>query len=109
VCGEGITVEALTEVLYHVVTLRLTVNVDIEVKLLLDLDNILNFLLNELLVLLGGNFALGELVSLDTDLLGLGEGTDGGGWEKRKAQVLLLSGNTGRELRLSVVHLLSDI
>jgi len=107
--GEGITIKALTEVLHHVVTLRLTVNVDIKVKLLLDLDNILDLLLDELLVLLSGDLTLGKLVTLDTDLLGLGEGTNSSGWEERKTKGLLLSSDTGRELRKSVVHLFGDL
>lgn len=102
--GESVTIETLTEVLDHVVTLRLTVNVDIEVKLLLDLDNLLDLLLNELLVLSSGDLALGELVTVNADLLGLGEGTDGGGWEQWEAELLLLLGDTDRELRLAVVH-----
>lgn len=102
--GESVTIETLTEVLDHVVTLRLTVNVDIEVKLLLDLNNVLDLLLNELLVLSSGDLALGELVTVNADLLGLGERTNGGGWEKREAKLLLLLGDTDRELRLAVVH-----
>lgn len=102
--GESVTIETLTEVLDHVVTLRLTVNVDIEVKLLLDLDNLLDLLLNELLVLSSGDLALGELVTVNADLLGLGEGTNGGGWEQWEAELLLLLGDTDRELRLAVVH-----
>ena len=61
--GEDITVKALTKVLHHVVALRLTVDVDVKTKLILDLDDLLNLLLNELLVLLGGNLTLGELVT----------------------------------------------
>jgi hypothetical protein len=109
VSGEGITVKTLTEVLDHVVTLWLTVDVDIKIKLFLDLDNVLNLLLNELLVLLGSDLTLGELVTLDTDFLGLGEGTDGGSWEKWETQGLLLLSDTGRELRDSVVILLGDL
>ena len=85
-CGESITVQTLTKVLNHVISLRLAVNVDIKVKLLLDLDNILDLLLDELLVLFSGDLALGELVTLDTDLLGLGEGANGGGGEEWKTQ-----------------------
>jgi hypothetical protein len=48
-------------------------NVDIEVKLLLDLDDILNLLFDELLILLGSDLTLGELVALKSDLLGLRE------------------------------------
>jgi len=107
--GEDIAVEALTKVLDHVVTLGLTVDVDVKVQLILDLDNILDLLLDELLVLLGGDLVLDKLVTLQTDLLGLGEGTDGGGGEDGKAKVLLLLGVTGVEGRLAVVHLLGDL
>ena len=47
----------------------------------MDLDDLVDLLLDELLVFLGSDLALGELVALDTDLLGLGEGADGGGGE----------------------------
>ncbi|KAF3806612.1 putative 5-methyltetrahydropteroyltriglutamate--homocysteine methyltransferase, partial [Colletotrichum gloeosporioides] len=107
--GEDVTVHALTEVLNHVVTLGLTVDEDVQVKLVLDGDDIVHLLLDELLVLLSGNLTLGELVALDTDLLGLGEGADGGGREERKVQVLLLGSNTSGELRLAVVHLRGDL
>lgn len=106
--GEDVTSEALTEVLDHVVTLGLTVDENIQVELLLDLDDLLNLFLDELLVLLSGDLTLGELVTLDTDLLGLGEGSDGGGGEERKVDGLALLGNTGGERRVAVVLLLSD-
>lgn len=107
--GEDVTIETLTEVLNHVVTLGLTVDVDIEVKLLLDLDVHLNLLLNETIVLSSSDLTLGELVALDTDLLGLGEGADGSGGEEREVQLLLLLADTGLELGLSVVVLLGDL
>lgn len=107
--GEDVTVHALTEVLHHVVTLRLTVDEDVEVKLLLDGDDVPDLLLDELLVLIGGNLTLGELVALDTDVLGLGEGADGGGGEHRELQVGLLLLVTSGEGRLAVVHLLGDL
>ena len=107
--GEDVTIKTLTEVLDHVVTLRLTVNVDVKVQLILDLDDVLDLLLNELLVLLGSDLVLDQLVTLQTDLLGLGEGTDGGGREDGKAEVLLLLCVTGVEGRLAVVHLLGDL
>lgn len=107
--GESIAIKALTEVLNHVVTLRLTVNVDIETELLLDLDIVFNLLLDELVVLSLGDLTLGELVTLDTDVLGLGEGTNGGGGEQRKVELLLLLGDTGRELVLAAVVLLGDL
>ena len=106
--GENVTSEALTEVLHHVVTLGLTVDEDIEIKLLLDLDNILDLLLDELLVLFRSDLTLGELVTLDADLLGLGEGTNGGGGEERELEGLGLLSVTLREGGLAVVHLRSD-
>jgi hypothetical protein len=106
--GEDVTSEALTEVLNHVVTLGFTVDENVEVKLFLDLDNLGNLLLDELLVLLSGDLALGELVTLDTDLLGLREGTDSGGGEERKVDGLALLGKTDGEGRLAVVHLIGD-
>ena len=106
--GEGIAVKALTEVLNHIVTLGLTVDVDVKVKLILDLDGLLNLLLDEPLVLLSGDLTLGELVTLDTDLLGLGERTDGGGGEEGQVEVLLLLCVTRRELRLALVLLRCD-
>lgn len=107
--GEDVAVQALTEVLDHVVTLRLTVDVDVQVKLVLDGNDIVDLLLDELLVLLGGDLALGELVALDTDLLGLGEGADGGGGEEGQLEVGLLLGVTLRERRLAVVLLGGDL
>lgn len=103
VSSEGVTLEALTEVLHHVVTLGLTVDVDVQVKLILDLDVHVNLLLNELVVLSLSDLLLGELGTLDTDLLGLGERSNGGGGEQRQVQLLLLLGNSGGELRLAVV------
>ena len=106
--GENVTSEALTEVLHHVVTLGLTVDEDIEIELLLDLDDLLDLLLDELLVLLRGDLTLGELVTLDADLLGLGEGTNGGGGEERELEGLGLLGVTLGESGLAVVHLRGD-
>lgn len=107
--GESIALKALTEELNHVVTLRLAVNEDIEAKLLLDLDVVLNLLLNELIVLLNSDLTLGELVALDTNVLGLGERADGGGGEERELELLLLLGDTGRELGLTLVVGLGDL
>ena len=106
--GEDVTSETLTEVLDHVITLRLTVNQDVEAKLLLDLDNIGDFLLDELLVFRGSDLTLGELVTLDTDVLGLREGSNGGGGEERKLDGLGLLGKTASEGRLAVVLLRGD-
>lgn len=107
--GEGVSVKTLAKVLNHIVTLWLTVNVDIEVKLLLDPDDIGDLLLNELLVLGSGDLTLGKLVTLDTDVLGLWERANGGGWEHWKLELLLLLGDAGWELGLAVVHLWANL
>lgn len=107
-CGKDVANKTLSKVLDHVITLGFTVDEDIEVKLLLDLNNILDLLLNELLVLLGSDLSLCEAVTLDTNLLGLRERTDGGGREERKVDRLGLGSVTSREGRLAVVHLTSD-
>jgi len=109
VCGESVTLESLTEELNHIVTLGLTVDEDIKVKLLLDLDVLLDLLLNETVILLSGDLTLGELVSLNSDLLGLGERSDGGGREEGKVQLLLLLADTNSELTVSLVVLLGDL
>lgn len=106
--GENVAGEPLTEVLNHVVTLRLAVDQDVEAKFLLDLDNFADLLLDELLVFLRGDFTLGELVSLDTDVLCLGERSNSCGWEQWEVEGLLLLGNTSGEGRLAVVLGLSD-
>jgi hypothetical protein len=107
--GEYITIKTLTKVLYHVVAFWLTVDIDIEVKLILDLDDFFNLLFNELLVLLGGNLTLGELVALDSDFFGLWEGANGGSGEKRQLEVRLLLSISLWEWRLAVVHFRRDL
>ncbi|KAJ2968537.1 hypothetical protein NQ176_g9133 [Zarea fungicola] len=87
----------------------LTVDVDVEAKFLLDADVVINLLLNELVILSLGDLTLGELGARSTNLLGLGEGADGGGGEQRKVELLLLLGDTLRELRLAAVVLLGDL
>jgi len=84
------------------------VNVDVKVELILDLDGLLDLLLNKPLVLLGCDLTLGELVTLDADLLGLGEGADSSGGEEGQREVLLLLSIAGRELRLALVLLGCD-
>ncbi|QBM86523.1 hypothetical protein METSCH_A11680 [Metschnikowia aff. pulcherrima] len=88
--GEHVTVQLLTKVLHHVVSLWLTVHQDVQANFLLESDHSLDLLLDELLVLLLGDRALGELVSVDSDILGLRERTNGGGWEQRQVVFLLL-------------------
>ena len=75
----GLTSETLSEVLDHVVPLGLSVDEEVESDLLLESDNTLNLLLDERVVLLDGDLLLAELGSCESDLLGLGEGTDSGG------------------------------
>lgn len=55
------------------------------------------------------DLTLGELVPLDTDLLGLGEGSNGGGGEQGQVEVLLLLGVALVEGSLAVVHLGGDL
>ena len=59
-------------------------------------------------LLLLGDFTLGVLGSGDSDLLGLGERTDGGGGELGEVEVLLLSLSSDSEGRLSGEVLLGD-
>jgi hypothetical protein len=47
------------------------VDVDVQAELILDLNALVDLATNEFLVLGFGDLALGELVSLDSDLLGL--------------------------------------
>jgi hypothetical protein len=107
--GEDVALEALAEVLDHVVTLRLAVDVDIEAELVLDLDGKVDLLLDEVVILLLGDLTLGELVPLDTDLAGLREGADGGSREEGEAEVGLLLSIAGVEARLAVVHGVGDL
>ncbi|EEQ36271.1 conserved hypothetical protein [Clavispora lusitaniae ATCC 42720] len=99
--GENVTVQLLTKVLHHVVSLWLTVHQDVQTNLLLESDDSLDFSLDELLVLLLGDSALGELVSVDSNVLCLRERTNSGGWEQRQVVLLLLSSQSGWEWRLS--------
>jgi len=59
-------------------------------------------------LLLLGDVTLGELGSGNSDLLGLGERTDGGGGELGEVKVLLLGFSSGSERRLSFEVLLGD-
>lgn len=51
---------------------------EVDVNLLLELDDGLDLVLDERLVLLGRDVALGVLGTGETDLLGLGERSDSG-------------------------------
>ena len=106
--GEGITGQALAEVLHHVVSLGLTVNQDVEVELILDVDAVVDFLFDEFFVLLWRYLTLGEFISLDTDVFGLRERADAGGGEERELELLLLLSDTSSERRLAIVLVLSN-
>lgn len=69
--SEDETIEAFTEVLNHVVTLRLSVDQEVKTNLLLEVNDGLNLLLDELLVLLLRDLLLSELGTSLTDLLSL--------------------------------------
>ena len=80
-----------------------------EAEFLLDLDSVLNLLVDELVVCLLADLALGKLVTLDTNLLGLGERSDSGGREKGEVEGLLLLSVTLVKGSLAVVHLGSNL
>lgn len=69
--SEDEAVEQFTEVLDHVVPLGLSVDQQIEANSLLELDDLLDFRLDELVVLVLGQFFLAELETSLSDLLGL--------------------------------------
>lgn len=81
---------------------------EVKTALLLEVNNSLDLVLHSLLVLLLGDLTLAELGTGNSDLLGLGERTDGGGGELGEVEVLLLGLTTGRERRLSLELLLGD-
>ena len=101
--GELVTLEPLTKVLHHVVAFGLAVDVDVKVELILDGNDVTDLLLDEFLVLFFGDLTLGELVSLDANLLGLRERADSGGGEDGELEVLLLLVVAGWERRLALV------
>lgn len=106
--SEDETVELLAKVLDHVVSLGLAVDEEVKTALLLEVNDSLDLVLHSLLVLLLGDLTLAELGTGNSDLLGLGERTDGGGGELGEVEVLLLGLTTGRERRLSLELLLGD-
>ena len=94
VLGEQEAVEVLAEVFDHVVTLELAVDQHVEADLLLLLDDGVDLGLDELVVGFLGDLALAQLGTLGANLLGLGEGADGGGRQQRQAEGLALQGLT---------------
>jgi hypothetical protein len=71
VLGENESVQQLSEVLDHVVTLWLAMNEKIEANFLLEADNFLNLLLQEVFVFSLRNLALVELCTFLANLFGL--------------------------------------
>ena len=94
-----------TEVLNHVVPLRFTVDKEIQTDPLLEGNNAFNLLFDEVLVFLLGDLTLAQFGTSGTDLLGLGEGSDGGSGELGQVQFLLLDllANSKRALPLQLI------
>ncbi len=92
VLGEQEAVEVLAEIFDHVVTLELAVDQHVEADLLLLLDDGVDLGFDELVVGFLGDPALAQLGTLGANLLGLGEGADGGGRQQRQAEGLALQG-----------------
>jgi hypothetical protein len=113
--------ELFTKVLNHVVSLRFTMDKEIEADFLLESNDAFDFLRDELVVFLLCDFTLCEFRTGLSDFLGLllkqqkirlrslwhkrertnGEGADGGGREFRELQMLLLSLPTNGECALA--------
>lgn len=109
VLSEVVTVEEVTKVLNHVVTLGLTMDEDVKANLLLELNNLLHLGLDESIVVGIGELTLVVLLAGDTDLLGLGERANGGGGEERKLELLDLGVTAGREGRGTLPGLGGDL
>ena len=92
--SEDISLQSFTEVLNHIITFWLTVDIDVQIEFILDFNNVLDFLFDEFLIFFGRDFTLGELVALNTDFLGLWERADSRCWEHWKLEFLLLLSNT---------------
>ena len=104
VLGEDKSIKTFAEVLNHVVPLGLAVDEKIKTDLLLEGNDALDLLLDELLILLLGELTLAQLGTRGTDLLGLGEGSNGGSGELGQVQLLLdLLTNSERALPLQLV------
>lgn len=102
--GEDESVQLFTKVLDHVVSLGFTVDEQVQSDLLLESNDLFDFVLHGLFVVLLGELVLVELGSGSSDLLGLGERTNGSGGELGQVQVGLLGLSSLREGRLSLEH-----
>ena len=83
------TIEILSEVLNHVVTLSLTVNQHVQVQILLQCDDRSNLVTQEAVQLLSGNLARTNLRTVAANLSGLRERTNSGGRQLRQVQISL--------------------
>ena len=108
VLGGVVALQLLGEVLHHVVALRLTVDEDVQVQLLLALDDVRDLVAHRLGVLLLSDLALAQLRARLADLGGLREGADRGGRQRREVQLLLLGLATLLDVT-SVAVLLGDL
>ena len=89
VFGDHETVEKLREVLHHVVTLWLAVYQHVDAQVFLQLDHGSDLAAQLFDVLLVGELAGAVIGTRTTDLLGLWERTNGGGWQLRQTQFIL--------------------
>ena len=80
----------LTKVLYHVVTLELTVNENVKTNLFLELDALCDLVLVEVYILLLGDVALSEILTVLSYVSSLREGTDSCCREQGKIESCLL-------------------
>ena len=71
ILGEDETIELLAEVLHHVITLWFSMNEEVETNLFLEADDILDFLLDEVLVLGCSELSLVQLGASSTNFLSL--------------------------------------
>ena len=108
VLGKGKSIELFAKVLNHVIPLRFTVDEEIETDSLLKGDDVGNLLFDKILVLFFGDLLLVKLGTGGADLLGLGEGTDGGGGELGQVQLRLLDLITNSEGILPAQHVWGD-
>ena len=105
--SEQETSKCLTEVLYHVISLILTMYKHIQSDVLLPLYTFLYFTLHKVHILLLSYHSLSELCSLRLYILGLWEWTYSGGRKFWKSQLLLLESLSLTSLRKSYIIRLS--
>ena len=92
VLGEEVAGQVLTEVFYHVITLKFPVNQNIKTNFFLPLDPFVNLLSQKLVIVFLGQFSLAEGQALGPNFLGLREGTDGCRRKGRQFEGFFLNG-----------------